>query len=291
VNTSRGYNWPGSGDDENGRSFQTMLADVGYLETLGLELVDGRDFSDDFPTDREDAYILNQAAVRELGWTNPVGQPFRAWDREMGRVIGVVRDFHFKSLQQAIEPLVINIKPEWTSTVAVRVAPDDLPAALAVIEATWDRFAPGYSFDYRFLDQDFDRHYRAEDRLARLFTVFALIAVFVACLGLLGLAAYSAARRTKEIGIRKVLGASGTRIAWLLTREFTVLVGIGFAVAVVPSFLVMQKWLARFAFRIDMPWTVFVLAGLIALVTAWLTVVVQASRAAGADPVKALRYE
>jgi putative ABC transport system permease protein len=291
VNTHRGYNWPGDANEESGRGFHTMLADFDYLETLGLELVSGRDFSRDLATDAEDAYILNEAAVRELGFGEPVGHPFRAWDREMGRVIGVVKDFHFKSLQQQIEPLVINIKPGWTGNVAIRIAPADVPAALATIERQWRTFAPGFPFDYRFLDQDFDRHYRTEDRLATLFTIFALVAVFVACLGLFGLAAYSAARRTKEIGIRKVMGASEAGIALLLTREFIVLVGIGFVVAAVPAYVVMRSWLARFAYRIDVPWTVFVAAGLLSLLVAWLTVLYQATRAAQTDPVRALRYE
>lgn len=291
VNTSRGYQWPGDANDEDGRGFQTMLADFDYLETLGLEVVAGRDFSREFATDVEDAYILNQAAVRDLGWDDPVEHPFRAWDREMGRVIGVVKDFHFKSLQQQIEPLVINIKPDWAGNVAIRIAPDNVPGAIETIERVWRAFAPGFPFNYRFLDEDFDRHYRAEDRLATLFTIFAFIAVFVACLGLFGLAAYSASQRTKEIGIRKVMGASEVGIAVLLTREFTLLVAVGFSLAVVPAFLVMRNWLSRFAYRIDMPWGVFVLAGVLAIAVAWVTVLYQATRAARIDPVRALRYE
>ena len=294
VGTSRGYNWPGpAGQDENGRSFYTVLADYDYIETLGLGLIAGRDFSRDMPTDFENTYIVNETAAREIGFANPedaVGAPFRAWDREMGEIIGVVRDFHFQSLHQAIGPVVINIKP-WISYVAFRVAPGDYAGAVDFLTDRWADFSPGFPFEFRFLDEDLDRLYRAEAELGKLFTFFAVIAIFVACLGLFGLAAYSTEQRTKEIGIRKVLGASTQSITVLLSGEFTKLVVVAFAVAAPIAFFVMRNWLADFAYRATMAWWIFALAGLMAFAIAWLTVSYQSVRAARLNPVESLRYE
>lgn len=292
VNTSRGYNWPGqSADEQEGRGFYTVLADPHFIETLGLQIVSGRNFSEDMPTDFEDAYILNETAVRELGWENPIDHPFRAWDREMGSVIGVVEDFHFKSLHQQIEPVVINIKPGWLSYVVIRLAPGQFDESVSRLRAQWEMLAPGFPFDYRFLDQDFERLYRSEQNLGRLFTFFATIAILVACLGLFGLAAYSAEQRTKEIGVRKVLGASVQSIVIMLSREFTLLVLIGFAVAAPVAYLLMNRWLDAFAYRAEWSVATFVSAVLAALMIAWLTVSYQSIKAAVANPVKALKYE
>ena len=297
VGTSRGYNWPGADaaatdDAEQGGSFWTIPADPDYVDALGLALVAGRTFSWEIPTDTLDTYVLNEAAVRQLGWTpeEAVGQPFRAWDRPMGTVIGVAEDFHFQSLHQPIEPLVLNYIP-WFGNVALRLAPGALPDALDHVRATWAQFAPGYVFDYRFLDEDFGRQYEAEQKLGRLFGFFATIAIFIACLGLFGLAAYAAERRTKEIGVRKVLGATSRDVVLLLSREFTVLVVLAFVVAAPLAFFAMHRWLESFAYRVELGVGVFLLAGLIALAIGFATVGTQALRAASTDPVKALRYE
>lgn len=292
VGTNRGYNWPGAeGQDEQGRSFYTIIADYDYIPTLGLDLVAGRNFSRDVATDTLDAYILNEAAAKMLGWEDPVGKPFRAWDRPMGQVIGVVSDFHFKSLHQAIEPVVLNIIPSWRGTVAIRLAPGNVASALGAIEALWRDFAPGYPFDYTFLDEDFDRLYKAEADLARLFTFFAVIAIFVACLGLFGLASYSAEQRTKEIGVRKVMGASAFQIVRLLSKEFTGLVLVSFVLAAPLAYFAMDRWLEAFAYRTSPGLLTYVLAVVLAFGIALLTVSYQSLKAATTDPVKALRYE
>ena len=297
VMTQRGYNWPGAhgrneqGQDEQGRSLYTIIADYDYIETVGLELVAGRNFSREIASDTLDAYILNETAARALGLDEPVGHPFRAWDRPMGQVIGVVSDFHFKSLHQSIEPVVLNIIPSWRGQVAIRLTPGDLPAALAAVEATWKTFAPGFPFDYTFLDEDFARLYQAEEDLGKLFTFFALLAIFVACLGLFGLASYSAEQRTKEIGVRKVMGASVSQIVVLLSKEFTRLVAVGFVVAAPLAFFAMDGWLKQFAYRTSVGAWTYVLAAVLALAIALATVSYQAIRAAKGDPVKALRYE
>ncbi len=293
VGTSRGYNWPGqAGEDERGESFATAPAGPGYLDVFGIDLVAGRGFSDEIATDTLDTYILNETALAVLGLTpeEAIGAPFRAWDRPMGQIIGVVEDFHFQSLHQEVQPLVLNYIP-WFGYAAMRVAPADLPATLEHVRTTWETFAPGYAFDYRFLDEDFDRLYRAEARLGKLFGFFAGVAIFIACLGLFGLAAYAAERRRKEIGVRKVLGASTGQIVTLLAKEFARLVLVGFVIAVPLAWLGMGRWLESFAYRIGLGPGVFVLAGAIALVIALVTVSSQALRAATADPVKSLRYE
>ena len=293
TGTNRGYNGPGqAGADEQGESFWTIPAGPGYLDVLGIDLLAGRFFSDEIATDTLDTYVLNETAVRKLGLTpeEAVGAPFRAWDRPMGQIIGVTEDFHFQSLHQAVEPLVMNYIP-WFGIVSVRTAPGGHAAALDHVRATWDRFAPGYAFDYRFLDADFDRLYRDEARLGQLFGFFAGVAIFIACLGLFGLAAYTAERRRKEIGVRKVMGASVPQIVRLLAGEFTRLVLIGFVIAAPVAYLVMTRWLGDFAYRIGLGPGVFLLAGGIAFVIALAAVSGQALRAATTDPVKALRYE
>lgn len=292
VNTSRGYNWPGQeAGTEEGRGFYTVLADYDYLDVLGLELVHGRDFSRDRPTDVEDAYILNETAAKELGWDRPIGQPFRAWDREMGTVIGVVADFHFKSLHQQIEPVVINIKPDWTSYVVVRLAPGNVRETVADLRREWEALAPGFSFDYQFLDQDFDRLYRAEQDLGQLFTFFAAVAILVGCLGLFGIAAYSAERRRKEIGVRKTLGAGLRSIVLLLTKEFTMLIVVAIVVAAPIAYVVLNGWLSDFAYRTSPGVLTFAGSAAIVLCIGWLTVGYQSLKAAMADPIESLRYE
>ncbi|GAB5517827.1 MAG: ABC transporter permease [Rhodothermales bacterium] len=293
VNTNRGYNWPGATAEaeENGRSLYTMIADPDLIETLGLELIEGRTFSWDRPADAHDTYILNESAAELLGYDLAVNQPFRAWDREMGQVIGVVKDFHFQSLHQEVQPLVINYKPNWLGTIAIRLAPGDPALAIADVKQAWAEYAPGYPVDYRFLDEDFDRLYRTENELKSLFGFFAGIAIFVACLGLFGLASYSAERRTKEIGVRKVLGASVQSMVVLMTKEFIQLVLIAFVVAAPLAYWLMSDWLNDFAYRVSMGLGTLALTALLALGVAWLTVAYQAFKAAHSDPIHALRYE
>ncbi len=294
VRTSRGYNWPGQSPDlENGQSFQTVLADFGYLKTFGLKLVAGRDFSRDRPMDFENTYILNERAALEMGYTNPedvIGQPFRAWDREMGQIIGVVKDFHLTSLHNTIDPVVINIKP-WTSWVAFRVAPGNAEEAVGILSAAWSDVAPGYPFDFRFLDDDFNRLYEREQELGRLFTFFAGLAIFVSCLGLFGLSAFSAQRRTKEIGVRKVLGAGNGDIMFMLSREFMLLVALAFLLAAPTAWILIDRWLADFAYRTTVSVWLIVGAGAAALAIALFTVSYQGWRAAQADPVISLKTE
>ena len=274
-----------------------MAASHDFLETLEIELVAGRNFSPASPTDLSGGFILNETAVKALGWDDPLGKTLE-WSpgvghetRKRGEVIGVVKDYHLMSLHETIEPLVLHIEPRWFRTLAVRIQGEDIPETLAFLEKTWQKFDPDNAFEYTFLDEGFARQYEADARLGSIFGYFSLLAVAIACLGLFGLAAFSAERRTKEIGVRKVLGASITGIVALLSKDFLRLVLIGFVVASPLAYFGMSRWLESFAYRTEISGWIFLVAGLLALAIALLTVGYQAVRAALADPVKSMRYE
>jgi putative ABC transport system permease protein len=261
--------------------------DHDFVKTLGMELVAGRDFSRKFATDSS-AIIVNEAAVKMLGWDDPIGKHVQS-----GRtftVIGVVKDFHFESLHREIRPLAIHLG-SFTQLLSVRVRPDNVSRALAFLEEKWRSFAPDQPFEFSFLDEDFDRLYRAEQRTGKIFGAFSILSILIACLGLFGLAAFTAEHRTKEIGVRKVLGASVPNLAGLLSKEFVRLVLLANLIAWPIAWYAMHQWLQDFAYRIDINWWVFTLAGGLALVIALLTVSTQAIKAALANPVEALRYE
>ena len=278
------------------RNIRLLFSDFDLFETLNLELVDGRFFSHDFSTDST-AIILNEAAVKEFGLTvseavgkRLVSPGFSDEEEQYIPIIGVMKDFHFQSLHDAIRPLGMFIGRNL-SYLAVRIRPDDIPGTLARLETEWQAFAPEQPFTYSFLDSDVDALYQEDQRQGSLFGTFALLAIVIACLGLFGLAAFTAEQRTKEIGVRKVLGASVPGIIVLLSKEFTKLVVVAFVVAAPVAYLVIDRWLQGFAFRVDISWWIFLTAGLAALVIAWLTVSYQSIRAALTNPVEALRYE
>lgn len=280
-------------------NFSIVYASHEYLETLGIELAAGRTFSREHGTDATEAFLLNETAARAMGWTpeEAVGKQFTAVsaganeEDEVGRVIGVVRDFHFTSLHESIRGVVIRLAPHGGYYLAVRIRPDDVPGTIAFLRERMEAYQPHYPFTYRFLDEDFERLYAQEERLGQIYGYFTLFALFVACLGLFGLASFVTEQRTKEIGVRKVMGASVTSIVVLLSKEFTRLVLVAAVVAFPLSYAAMTRWLESFAYRVDVHWYVFALAGLVALVVAWATVSYQSIRAAVADPVKSLRYE
>jgi putative ABC transport system permease protein len=290
IRTRSGYNWPGK-EGEESAGFYCMFADPYTLETLRIELIDGRNFSDRIATDEKNAFILNEAAVKQIGWDNAIGQPFRVWDGEMGQVIGVIKDFHFKSLHQTIEPLVIDYKTDWSWSTAVRFSTTAITSTIQIMEVVWREFEPDIPFSYTFLDKDFDRHYRLEERLGHLLGVFTFLAMFIACLGLLGLAAFSIQMRLKEIGIRKVLGASVPEILRLFSMEFLKLILFSFILAVPLGFWLMHSWLQNFAYRISVGFMPFLISGLVILLTALLTVCSQITRAALSNPADIMRHE
>lgn len=284
--------WEGHPEVEGERMkiYQTM-ADYDYLDVYGISLVAGRYFSPAHPADTAGAVVLNETAVRQLGWTleNAVGRTVRRNNNDLP-VIGVVKDFQMHAMHLPTAPLMIQLASSWVNRVGIRIRPDDLSNTLAGIEATWAQNTP-FPFDYQFLDDNFNQLYKADLKLGEGVGYFTIIALLIAGLGLFGLATHTAEQRTKEIGVRKVLGASIPSLIALLSIDFVKIVVIAFTLAAPVAYFAMSRWLSDFAFRIELSWQIFVWAGIAALLTALLTVSYQAVRAALADPVKSLRYE
>jgi putative ABC transport system permease protein len=280
------------GKDPNAKwDIRADFVDFDYIETFSVPIVEGRSFSRDYATDADEAYIVNEEAVRRMGLKRPVvGRRFAFWGRE-GRIIGVMQDAHFQNFHRKIEPLVFKIFPDWFRFLYIRLRAGDTPAVIASIEKTWASLHLGYPFDDRFLDEEFDSLYRTEARMGTLFRTFAALAVFIACLGLLGLASFMAEQRTKEIGIRRILGASIPGITTMMSREFVVWILAANLLAWPAAWFFMGRWLRGFAYRAELSLWSFVLSGAIALAVALLTVGSLSVRAASANPADALRYE
>jgi putative ABC transport system permease protein len=269
------------------------FVDFDYLKQFNIKMVAGRMFSRDFMTDTTKAMILNESAVKMFGYRSArdaVGRDFSQWGRE-GKIIGIMKDFHFKSLQEEIKPLSMRIEPNGCSLVSVKVSANNLPATISAIENKWNSLIPARPFSYFFLDEFFDEQYKSEQRFGKLFLNFAILAIIISCLGLLGLASYSTMQRTREIGIRKVLGATIPNIVNLLSKDFLILVGIAIIIASPIAWFAMRKWLEDFAYRIPISWWIFAAAALTATLIAMFTVSFQAIRAAVSNPVKSLRTE
>jgi len=310
---SIGYGYPGdifAGDEiivpRNGQNethgATHLLGDYDYIKTLNLQLVAGRDFSKEITTDLNEAYILNETAVKELGFGTPekaLGQrlmwhPWEATNPDsmkIGKVIGVVKDFNYKSLYDKMEVAVLHIYPPANWKVAVKLKAGNIQSSVTQVKKVWDQFSPDYPMDFRFMDDSFDKMYKSEEKLMALIWIFTGIAIFVGCLGLFGLSTYAAERRTREIGIRKVLGASVNGIAFMLSKDFLKLVFVALFIAAPIAWYFMNQWLEDFAYRIKINWTVFGLAAFVVLAIAILTVSGQAIRAAIGNPVKAIRSE
>ncbi|MFC1732169.1 ABC transporter permease [candidate division KSB1 bacterium] len=274
------------------------LADEDFIDLYNMEIVSGRNFSKEFATDFENAAILNETAVSVFGFgDDPIGREVEfftsAETREKKRIIGVVRDYHFKSLHEEITPLLIYNSFPWGvyDTISARISPDNVTETVDFLKEKWTEFDNQYPFEYGFVDDEYDELYRAEERLGRLFEIFTALAIIIGCLGLFGLASFTAEQRTKEIGIRKTFGASAPSVIALLIKEFTKWVMISNVIAVPAGFLIMDNWLQNYAYRIEIGFAPFVFAAVIALLIAVLTVGYQAVRAALSNPVNALRYE
>ncbi|HZE85389.1 MAG TPA: ABC transporter permease [Puia sp.] len=265
--------------------------DYDYIPLLGMKMVAGRNFSPSFPSD-SDGVIINQTAARELGWvhTDPIGKGLDRSATSQYTVVGVVEDFHYASAKQKIAPLIMVLGRNGGS-ILLKVKTANIPSLLADIKRQWDAFKPSTSFTYAFLDEGYGRMYAVEQRTGQIFTVFAVIAVLIASLGLFGLAAFTAEQRAKEIGIRKVLGASVQQLLLLLSGEFLRLVGIACIIAIPLTWWAMHTWLQDFAYRTQIPAWIFIAAGLLSIVIAMATISFQAARSALANPVKTLRSE
>jgi len=268
------------------------------LQTLGITAVAGRLFSKEFPGDTSNRMILNEAAIRKMGFSSPQeaigGKVKFDWRGESysWTVIGVVKDFHFQDLHVPIEPygFQLNNRPNF-NYIIVHAKASDIAPLLSSVTASWHKLNPNEPFEYSFLDEDFQKNYEAENRLASIVGYFTVIAILISCLGLFGLATFSAEQRTKEIGVRKVLGASVTGIVALLSKDFLRLVAISVVIASPIAWWVMHKWLQDFAYRVNISWMVFLITTVVALTIALLTISFQAIRAAIANPVKSLRTE
>lgn len=294
---------PGSTKDIT--SVNMFLVDYDYIPTLGMKMAAGRNFSKSFGTDAENGFIINETAVKDFGWNTPenaLGKDihWNKWNVEdasvsdslkRGKVIGVVKDFHYKSLHQKIEPLVLHIYPSAFEDIVVKIRPDQIKATLQFLENKWTRLDANWPFEYTFMDEQFAQKYESEQVFSKVFITFTLLSIFIACLGLFGLASFTAGQRSKEIGIRKVLGASVPGIVFLLSKDFLKLVLLSLVIAVPLAWYAMSSWLEDFAYRIDLDWWVFALAGALALLIALLTVSFQSIKAAISNPVKSLRNE
>lgn len=267
-----------------------MMVDQDFISTMGMEILDGRDFSMEHFRDQKEAILINESAQSLFGWENPLGKRIEN-ENKKGRVIGVVRDFHFQSFRQAIESLIIYIHPRHFSYLLLRIGSGDIQAGLKSVKGTWNKIVPNRPFEYFFLDSDFDRFYQAEQKSGKIFGGFAMLAVTLALLGLYGLAAFTVEQKTKEVGIRKVLGASVLGLVRMLTSEFTNLVLTANIIAWPLAYYFIRTWLQNFAYRTETSIWTFVLAAGLALGLTLLTVSIQAYRSASIDPAKVLRHE
>ena len=278
-----------------------VSVDEDFFDTFEIDVVQGRTFSKEFGTDEDEAFLLNEAALKALGWETAVGKTFEATyntgsssqptETRKGRIVGVVKDIHFESIHHEIEPMVYFIKPFWYFYISLKLDTENLPQTIAAMEQIWQEIVPGYPFEFTFVDDNFDKLYRTEEALAKGISAFSFLGIFITCLGLLSLISYLAERRTKEISIRKVLGATSASIFNLLSKEFLKLALLANLVAWPVAFLTLNRWLQNFAYRADLsPW-IFIVAGLVALFIAFLSVSYQAIKAALINPARTLQYE
>lgn len=286
---SGGAQWEGK-DPEQQVLIGFNFVDFDFIETLKIEMAEGRSFSREFPSDLSKTWIVNEEVVKIMGKESVLGERFD-FEGVDGTIVGVMKNFHYQHIRNKIEPLAIVVDPDSINYILVRIPPDDVSASLGYIEETWKQVIPNYPLEYRFIDERFDLMYRAEEKIGTLLRYFAILAVFVACLGLFGLASFTAERRTKEIGIRKVLGASVPQVTANLCREFFLLVLIANVIAWPLAYFIMRSWLQRYAYRTEFSFLVFLAAMLIALFVAILSVSYQAMRVARANPADSLRYE
>jgi hypothetical protein len=271
-------------------NFSQTAVGYDFIKTMHLQLAQGRDFSKDFATDSV-GYIVNESALKIIGYKNPIGKPLTFW-RKPGTIIGVLKDFHFNSLHEPIRPIVLRLGENIEYGQAlIRMQAGKTKETLASLEKICKALNPKFPFTYKFSDEEYAKLYKSEQVVTRLANYFAFLAIFISCLGLLGLVMFTAEQRTKEFGIRKVLGASPVTLFNLLSKEFLLLVLIALIIASPLAWFAMNNWLQDYAYKIDMSWWMFVAAGVTAIVIALITVSFQAIKTSLANPVKSLRTE
>jgi hypothetical protein len=283
-----GLTWEGKNPDDIIR-FQNMTVYYELIETLGMQMVAGRSFSRDFASDTA-AIILNEIAIEVMGLQDPVGQVVNLWGQDR-HIVGIVKDFHSASLHEQVAPLFIKLDLHDALRVMAKIEAGREKEAIEQLQKFYQTYNPGYALDYQFLNEDYQALYAAEQRVSTLSKYFAGLAILISCLGLFGLAAFTAERRLREIGIRKILGSSDFGIVRLLSADFTRMVLTAIVIALPLSYFIAQQWLAGFAFRIDLEWWFFAGAGLIALLIAWFTVGLQTVKAARVNPTQCLKEE
>ncbi|MEM8927510.1 MAG: FtsX-like permease family protein [Bacteroidota bacterium] len=283
-------NWEGK---SIGKSVGFMPKSVGFdfIEIMDLKIADGRGFTKTIATDSAEAFMVNQEAVRQMGLKNPLGKWVSAWDKK-GRIVGILEDYHTASLHQKIKPVIVDVKEDLNfGVILVRTKPGETGEALASLKRVYQKLNPSRPFDYQFADGEYQALYKSEQLISKLSNVFSLLSIAISVLGLLGLAMFSAQQRTKEMGVRKVLGASNSTIIKLFSEDILKLVGISFLITAPLAWLLMQRWLQDFAYQINMSWWIFAIAGLSALLIAFLTISSQSLKIAYANPAKSLRTE
>ncbi|MEJ1241665.1 permease prefix domain 2-containing transporter [Chryseolinea sp. T2] len=299
VDEKDGFNETNTGDDainwegKKNVSVGFKPASVGYdfVNIMNLEIVEGRGFSKSFATDSADAFMVNEEALRQMGMTDPIGKWISAWNKK-GHIIGVLKDYHVSSLREPIKPLLIDVKEyEYFGVIMLRLEQGKTAEGLSSIERVCKEINPNYPVAFQFMDEEYNKLYHSEQVVTKLTNTFAVLGFVISCLGLLGLAMFTAEQRTKEIGIRKVLGATIVSIVNLLSKDFIILVAIAFGVAAPVGGYFMSQWLQGFAYRIDMGWWIFAIAGITALSIALITISIQAIQSAITSPVKSLRSE
>jgi putative ABC transport system permease protein len=280
------------------KAMNFVFIEQNYIDMMGMKIIKGRNFDPDLTTDWEESVIINEATAEVLGWgADPIGKKLdfgAGLDGDASRhtkVIGVVKDFHYNSLHNKIDPLIILLSDQPNRHIYLRIRQENTTQTLAYIEEKWHEFCPTFPFDYKFLDDSLNRQYVAEQKIGKVFSYFSIMCIFIACLGLFGLASYTAEQRTKEIAIRKVMGATPGKIVYLLSREFSLWVFLANILAWPIAYIALKKWLENFAYSVNQTLFTYILAGITAFVIALITVSFRAVRAAIANPATALKYE
>jgi len=281
ITSTNGVQWDGKNPDDNTQFFITAV-DYDYIPALGMELAEGRNFSRDYTADGTAGYIINEEALKVMDIDSPIGK---------GIIVGVVKNFHFKPLQEKIAPIVLRFTPRYFTYIFIKMSSTDISGTVNSIRKTWNKFAPGYPFEYNFLDETFNSLYKSNQHAGKIFSYFTFLALFVSCLGIFGLAAFMAEQRTKEIGIRKVLGASMPGVVMLLSREYLVLVVLANVIAWPAAYYAMNKWLQGYAYHANLSAGTFVFSSLLAILVALLTVSFQSVKAAAVNPVNSIKHE
>jgi ABC-type antimicrobial peptide transport system permease subunit len=285
-----GASWEGK-DPKDQMLFHFVTVEYDFIQTLNLQVVDGRAFSKEFQSDQNKAFIVNEKVAGIMGKESPVGELFSFYGRR-GEIVGVVKNFHFDNFYNEIKPLVLLYEaPTSDNYLITKISSSNTSENLAFIEETWNKTVPSYPFEFRFLDEEFNRQYQTEKRMGRLFNYFTFLSVFIASLGLFGLVSFIANQRTKEIGIRRVIGASAADIIKILTKEFLILVVAANIVAWPTAYYFMSRWLGNFVFKTNMQIWIFLFSAVIAFVIALLSVSYKTIKAATSNPVDSLRYE